>query len=229
MPKAYNKAYRPKQEDNMVTYNLFILDDHPAVVEGVCSLLKKENYNIHCSTVLSDLINYLKNNHLDLLVLDYELRDIPAIEIVPKLRQQQPDLPILIYTMHSEFWIMQMLIKAEVNGIVTKGDKLEEVKKAAYRIMEEQEKYFSPTALNAVLSIMGDQSAKRSLTYNPSPRELEVIELLSNGLTSEEISQELNLSKNTIDTMRKNILLKSGAINVSHLMRIAFIKGWIKS
>lgn len=192
-------------------------------------MLKKENYDIHCSTVLSDLINFLKNNHVDLLVLDYELKDTSAIEIVPKLRQQQPDLPILIYTMHAESWIIQMLIKAEVNGIVTKGDKLDELKKAACRIMEEQEKYFSPTALNAVLSIMGDQSAKRNLTYNPSPRELEVIELLSNGLTSEEISQELNLSKNTIDTMRKNILLKSGAINVSHLMRIAFIKGWIKS
>lgn len=213
----------------MTKYNLFILDDHPAIVEGVCSLLKKENYDIHCSTVLSDLINFLKNNHVDLLVLDYELKDTSAIEIVPKLRQQQPDLPILIYTMHAESWIIQMLIKAEVNGIVTKGDKLDELKKAACKIMEEQEKYFSPTALNAVLSIMGDQSAKRNLTYNPSPRELEVIELLSNGLTSEEISQELNLSKNTIDTMRKNILLKSGAINVSHLMRIAFIKGWIKS
>lgn len=213
----------------MTKYNLFILDDHPAIVEGVCSLLKKENYDIHCSTVLSDLINFLKNNRVDLLVLDYELKDTSAIEIVPKLRQQQPDLPILIYTMHAESWIIQMLIKAEVNGIVTKGDKLDELKKAACRIMEEQEKYFSPTALNAVLSIMGDQSAKRNLTYNPSPRELEVIELLSNGLTSEEISQELNLSKNTIDTMRKNILLKSGAINVSHLMRIAFIKGWIKS
>lgn len=213
----------------MTKYNLFILDDYPAIVEGVCFLLKKENYDIHCSTVLSDLINFLKNNHVDLLVLDYELKDTSAIEIVPKLRQQQPDLPILIYTMHAESWIIQMLIKAEVNGIVTKGDKLDELKKAACRIMEEQEKYFSPTALNAVLSIMGDQSAKRNLTYNPSPRELEVIELLSNGLTSEEISQELNLSKNTIDTMRKNILLKSGAINVSHLMRIAFIKGWIKS
>ena len=213
----------------MTKYNLFILDDHPAIVEGVCSLLKKENYDIHCSTVLSDLINFLKNNHVDLLVLDYELKDTSAIEIVPKLRQQQPDLPILIYTMHAESWIIQMLIKAEVNGIVTKGDKLDELKKAACRIMEEQEKYFSPTALNAVLSIMGDQSAKRNLTYNPSPRELEVIELLSNGLTSEEISQELNLSKNTIDTMRKNILLKSGAINVSHLMRIAFIKVLIKS
>lgn len=213
----------------MTKYNLFILDDHPAIVEGVCFLLKKENYDIHCSTVLSDLINFLKNNRVDLLVLDYELKDTSAIEIVPKLRQQQPDLPILIYTMHAESWIIQMLIKAEVNGIVTKGDKLDELKKAACRIMEEQEKYFSPTALNAVLSIMGDQSAKRNLTYNPSPRELEVIELLSNGLTSEEISQELNLSKNTIDTMRKNILLKSGAINVSHLMRIAFIKGWIKS
>ena len=47
----------------MTKYNLFILDDHPAIVEGVCFLLKKENYDIHCSTVLSDLINFLKNNH----------------------------------------------------------------------------------------------------------------------------------------------------------------------
>ena len=118
----------------MTKYNLFILDDHPAIVEGVCFLLKKENYDIHCSTVLSDLINFLKNNHVDLLVLDYELKDTSAIEIVPKLRQQQPDLPILIYTMHAESWIIQMLIKAEVNGIVTKGDKLDELKKAACRI-----------------------------------------------------------------------------------------------
>lgn len=212
-----------------MTYNIYILDDHPAVVEGITSLLQKDRYIIHSSTSLSGLINHLKSNRLDLLVLDYEVKDVQATDIIPQLRTLQQDLPILIYTMHSECWIMQMLVKAEVNGIVIKGDKLSDMEKAVQSIMEEQEKFFSPTALNSILSIMGSESAKRTLSYSPSPRELEIIELLSRGLTSEEISRKLNLSKNTIDTMRKNILLKSEAVNVSHLMRIAFMKGWIKA
>ena len=106
-------------------------------------------------------------------------------------------------------------------------DKIEEIEKAIHNILHEGNKYYSPTALNVVLSIMGDHSTEKSITYTPSPRENEIIQMLSCGLTSDEIAHKLNLSKNTIDTMRKNILLKSGATNVSHLMRIAFLKGWI--
>jgi DNA-binding NarL/FixJ family response regulator len=112
-------------------------------------------------------------------------------------------------------------------AIVTKNDKIEEIEKAIHNILHEGNKYYSPTALNVVLSIMGDHSTEKSITYTPSPRENEIIQMLSCGLTSDEIAHKLNLSKNTIDTMRKNILLKSGATNVSHLMRIAFLKGWI--
>ena len=110
---------------------------------------------------------------------------------------------------------------------MTKNDKIEEIEKAIHNILHEENKYYSPTALNVVLSIMGDHSTEKSITYTPSPRENEIIQMLSCGLTSDEIAHKLNLSKNTIDTMRKNILLKSGATNVSHLMRIAFLKGWI--
>ena len=103
--------------------------------------------------------------------------------------------------------------------------KIEEIEKGPYTISCTREiKYYSPTALNVVLSIMGDHSTEKSIVYTPSPRENEIIQMLSCGLTSDEIAHKLNLSKNTIDTMRKNILLKSGAANVSHLMRIAFFK-----
>lgn len=135
--------------------------------------------------------------------------------------------PILVYTMHTEFWIIKLLTKAEVSGIITKNDKIEEIEKAIKSILEENSKYYSPTALHIVLSIVGDQSAAKVINYTPSPRENEIIQMLSCGLTSDEIAHKLNLSKNTIDTMRKNILLKSGTTNVSHLMRIAFLKGWI--
>lgn len=129
--------------------------------------------------------------------------------------------------MHTEFWIIKLLIKKEVAGIVSKNDNTSEIKKAIESILLTKNKYYSSTALNIVLSLVGDHSATDSIAYTPSPREKEIINMLSCGYTSEEIAQKLNLSKSTIDTMRKNILLKSGAINVSHLMRLAFIKGWI--
>lgn len=170
----------------------------------------------------------LNSQPCDLLIVDYELDNQTALDILNYLKRKSIHIPVVVYTMHTEFWIIKLLIKAEVSGIVIKNDKTDEITKAVESILVSQNKYYSHTALNIILSIMGDQSVSDSITYVPSPRENEVIDMLSCGLTSDEIAQKLNLSKNTIDTIRKNILLKSGATNVSHLMRIAFIKGWIK-
>lgn len=194
-----------------------------------CTIAGKHNqqYQITTGHHYSELYNYLNDHTPDLLIIDYEIQDKTALDVITYLQKKGVNIPQLIYTMHTEFWIIKLLIKAEVAGIVTKNDKIEEIEKAIHNILHEGNKYYSPTALNVVLSIMGDHSTEKSITYTPSPRENEIIQMLSCGLTSDEIAHKLNLSKNTIDTMRKNILLKSGATNVSHLMRIAFLKGWI--
>lgn len=208
--------------------SIYILDDHPIITEGIAQLLaNNQQYQITTGHHDSELYNYLNDYTPDLLIIDYEIQDKTALDVITYLQKKGMNIPQLIYTMHTEFWIIKLLIKAEVAGIVTKNDKIEEIKKAIHNILHEGNKYYSPTALNVVLSIMGDHSTEKSITYTPSPRENEIIQMLSCGLTSDEIAHKLNLSKNTIDTMRKNILLKSGATNVSHLMRIAFLKGWI--
>ena len=220
--------------------SIYILDDHPIITEGIAQLLaNNQQYQITTGHHDSELYNYLNDHTPDLLIIDYEIQDKTALDVITYLQKKDVNIPQLIYTMHTEFWIIKLLIKAEVAGIVTKNDKIEEIEKAIHNILHEGNKYYSPTALNVVLSIMGDHSTEKSITYTPSPRENEIIQMLSCGLTSEiiqmlscgltsdEIAHKLNLSKNTIDTMRKNILLKSGATNVSHLMRIAFLKGWI--
>lgn len=205
--------------------SIYILDDHPIITEGIAQLLtNNQQYQITTGHHYSELYNYLNDHTPDLLIIDYEIQDKTALDVITYLQKKGVNIPQLIYTMHTEFWIIKLLIKAEVAGIVTKNDKIE---KAIHNILHEGNKYYSPTALNVVLSIMGDHSTEKSITYTPSPRENEIIQMLSCGLTSDEIAHKLNLSKNTIDTMRKNILLKSGATNVSHLMRIAFLKGWI--
>ncbi|MCZ8372407.1 response regulator transcription factor [Phocaeicola acetigenes] len=212
----------------MTQPTLYILDDHPVVAEGLAQLLATEKkYCITTGHHYSELYQYITHTIPDLLILDYELHDKTALDVLAYLRKKEIHIPVIVYTMHTEFWIIKLLIKGEVSGIVIKSDKTEEMSKAVSSILEEQKKFYSSSALNVVLSILGDHSAADSVSYTPSPRENEIINMLSRGLTSDEIAQELNLSKNTIDTMRKNILLKSGAINVSHLMRMAFIKGWI--
>lgn len=208
--------------------SIYILDDHPIITEGIAQLLaNNQQYQITAGHHDSELYNYLNDHTPDLLIIDYEIQDKTALDVITYLQKKGVNIPQLIYTMHTEFWIIKLLIKAEVAGIVTKNDKIEEIEKAIHNILHEGNKYYSPTALNVVLSIMGDHSTEKSITYTPSPRENEIIQMLSCGLTSDEIAHKLNLSKNTIDTMRKDILLKSGATNVSHLMRIAFLKGWI--
>lgn len=208
--------------------SIYILDDHPIITEGIAQLLaNSQQYQITTGHHYSELYNYLNDHTPDLLIIDYEIQDKTALDVITYLQKKDVNIPQLIYTMHTEFWIIKLLIKAEVAGIVTKNDKIEEIGKAIHNILHEGNKYYSPTALNIVLSIMGDHSTAKSIAYTPSPRENEIIQMLSCGLTSDEIAHKLNLSKNTIDTMRKNILLKSGATNVSHLMRIAFLKGWI--
>lgn len=209
--------------------SIYILDNHPIIAEGLKHLLEQENkYQICTGNRPPELYNYLNSQPCDLLIVDYELDNQTALDILNYLKRKSIHIPVVVYTMHTEFWIIKLLIKAEVSGIVIKNDKTDEITKAVESILVSQNKYYSHTALNIILSIMGDQSVSDSITYVPSPRENEVIDMLSCGLSSDEIAQKLNLSKNTIDTIRKNILLKSGATNVSHLMRIAFIKGWIK-
>ncbi len=208
---------------------IFILDDHTAIIKGLESQINAEVYTVYSSIRYCDLIAKIKEETLDLLILDYELMEGTAFDLIPQIRKHQSNLPIIIYTMHDEPWIISMLVKLNVNGIVIKGDRIEEIEKAMKSILEHNEKYFSASALKTVLTILGDNTTKNNLIYSPSPREIDIINLLSKGHTSEDIANDLHLSKNTIDTMRKNILLKSGAINVSHLMRMAFLKGWIKS
>lgn len=208
---------------------LFILDDHVAIAKGLEYTLQCDWLDISQSHKFSDLVKSLKLQQIDLLILDYELNEGVAADMIPLIRKLQPDLPIIIYTMHHEPWIIALLVKLSVNGIIIKSDALHEITIAVSKVIKEKQKYFSPQALNTLLAMAGDSNAKQIAIYTPSPRELEIIDLLSHGMTSDEIAQQLLLSKNTIDTMRKNILLKSEATNVSHLMRIAFMKGWIKS
>lgn len=211
----------------MESYKILILDDHPLIIEGIKHILP--DYDITACSNCSDIVLNVKNNNYNLIILDYELNGCTALDVIPVIRKNNDNIPIVVYTMHSEPWIISSLINLDINGVIIKDDPMNEIVDCIDKVIVKKQYYYSATAIKILLCINGNNNLKNELTYVPSPRELEIIILLSKGLTSEEISNNLNLAKTTVDTVRKNILLKSGAKNVSQLMRFAFINGWIKS
>lgn len=144
--------------------SIYILDDHPIITEGIAQLLaNNQQYQITTGHHDSELYNYLNDHTPDLLIIDYEIQDKTALDVITYLQKKGMNIPQLIYTMHTEFWIIKLLIKAEVAGIVTKNDKIEEIEKAIHNILHEGNKYYSPTALNVVLSIMATILRKNPL------------------------------------------------------------------
>lgn len=211
-------------------YRILLADDHQAITEGMRHELEKELDCLTIHTVSNDssLFYELKQEAYDMLFLDYELGTANAVETLPKVRLLAPDIRIVIYTMHDKPWIIMQLIKFQVNGILIKGESLDDLPRAVESVLFENENYYSKVVYTLLLSQAGDNCSRSKLTYAPSPREREIINLLSEGYTSEKIAQKLFLSKNTVETMRKNILSKSGALNVSHLIRMAFLNTWIE-
>lgn len=210
-----------------MNYSIVVLDDHEAVSKAISGIFERKAYQVATSKSALELLALLHKESYDLLILDYEIGTQNAIDLIPQIRSLQTELPILIYTMHSEPWIISLLIKLGVKGIIDKNENIQELEYAVNKILCDKERHYSPAMLKIILNIMGDNTIKTEIVYKPSPREKEIINLLSQGYTSSQISEQLYLSKNTIDTIRKNILLKSGALNVSHLMRMAFLQGWI--
>lgn len=210
-----------------MNYSIVVLDDHEAVSKAISGIFESQSYQVATSKSSLELLSLLQKQSYDLLILDYEIGTQNAIDIIPQIRSLQEELPILIYTMHSEPWIVSLLVKLGVKGIIDKNENIQELEYAVNKILSQNERHYSPAMLKIILNIMGDDTIKTGLVYKPSPREKEIINLLSQGYTSSQISEKLYLSKNTVDTFRKNILLKSGALNVSHLMRMAFLQGWI--
>ena len=92
--------------------HIYILDDHPIIAEGLAKLLTlEEKYQITIGKHYSELYNYIDNQTPSLLIIDYELQDKTVLELLPYLHKKIPQTPVLIYTMHTEFWIIKQLIK----------------------------------------------------------------------------------------------------------------------
>ncbi|MFN8431593.1 MAG: response regulator transcription factor [Spirosomataceae bacterium] len=202
---------------------IFVLDDHEIFLNGLVKLLE-DTFDVRGSfTCSEDLLRALNTETVEVLVLDVQLPEISAEELLQKIRTDFPSQKIIYLTLLRGTRMIQKLQKFGIQGYVLKNAPTEELLKGIKSVAGGQT-YFS----KEIDSINNDDDLKNTLTFPNnkvedilSPREVEILKLVCEEMSSSEIAAKLFLSVSTVDTHRKNILIKLGVSNTVGLVKYA--------
>lgn len=202
---------------------VFIVDDHPIVRQGLRMLIEQDHEFTICgeSDTAQDTIHQLLTHTPDILLTDISLKESNGLELVKDIRQQNPNLPILVFSIHDESIYAERALSAGANGYVMKQEDPDLLLCALHKVLD-GEIHLSPKMTSQLLKQLSTsrtvtQSTQVDFVGNLSDRELEVFELIGQGLSTRKIADQLNLSIKTIETYRAHIKNKFNLSDSSEL------------
>jgi DNA-binding NarL/FixJ family response regulator len=204
-----------------------VVDDHVFMRELICATLSRmsSRYKVldHVGTA-AEAIAACREHEPDLLILDVHLPDGDGINAVPELRRVAPSTRILLCTAFASEDRIADALRSGADGFVEKTNTWSDFLDAVDRVSR-GERCFRSTCVAVPLSAPKAPAApKPSL----SPREREILALIAEGSTSKEIGAKLNISVQTVETHRGNLMSKLGTHNVAGLVLFAVRNGFIK-
>tara|TARA_B100001250_G_scaffold230428_1_gene197804 strand:- start:145 stop:783 length:639 start_codon:yes stop_codon:yes gene_type:complete len=195
-------------------HKIIIIDDHQIFGEGFCSLLEANNYNV--KRVFQEpvkALNYIKKNKTDIVFSDINMPKINGIDLIEKIKKINDEIKIIIISMYSEKSIINQAFKKNADGYLGKNCSLDDIKKAIKNSFSDK-KAKNLFIENETL----DAKDPFSLKYKLTKREKEIIDNILDQKSNSEIGDALSISKRTVETHRKNIMLK---LNVKNSIGIA--------
>jgi DNA-binding NarL/FixJ family response regulator len=201
----------------MEKINILIVDDHPMVLEGMNSLLSKINYlNIAgIATNAFEAMNIIKKSAVQVAIVDINLPDINGIELTKKIKTEYPDIKVLAMSTFKERSYISQMIQNGASGYLVKSASKEEIEEAILSAYEG--KLYLSLDINSVDVNASLQTQLPAI----STREKEVLGLIADGLTNHQIAAQLFISLHTVESHRKNLLIKFEANNTATLIKLA--------
>lgn len=195
---------------------VFIVDDHYMVIEGNRSLLQNEKgieWMGHATNADSCLA-FLKNQQPDVILMDINMPGKSGIDLCKEIKEKFPAVFVIGLSTFNQLSYIQKMMDNGASGYVLKNATQQEILEAITTVTKGQN-YLSLEAARVLRS--DDSTCNIVLTR----REKEVLELITDGLTNNEIAQQLFISVTTVETHRKNLLIKCKAKNVAALVKVA--------
>ncbi len=206
--------------DQMV--KILLVDDHQIFLDGLKALLQDEPLLEITSAVSNGqaALDYLSRNQIDLVILDISMPLMSGSELNRQIKQKYPHIKTLALTSHGDNKMISELTQSKVNGYLLKDTEKSELLEAIHKVSEGGQ-YFSEHVKEVVLENFfspKDDPSKPEL----SNREIEILRLIAEEFTAQEIADKLFISQHTVNTHRKNLLSKLHVKNVAGLVKYAY-------
>lgn len=204
---------------------VFLADDHQMFRQGLRTLLEAAS-DIEVVGEASDGQTSLRNIEKlqpDVAVLDIAMPGLTGIEVAKRLAKSVPQTKIMILTMHADTFFAVEALRAKVLGFMLKEESITHLVNAIHKVMQGETVVSAPLE-EAVFRELHSHQAGKSTSHPVNPltaRETEILQLVAEGLTNQEIAGMLFISPSTVDTHRKNIMSKLDIHSVAGLVKYA--------
>lgn len=200
---------------------VFIVDDHYMVIEGIRSLLQNEKGIewLGHATNAESCLSFLRHQQPDIILMDISMPDKNGIDLCKEVKEKYPSVFIIGLSTFNQQSFIQKMMDNGASGYVLKNASQEELMEAL-RTVAKGKTYLS----DDVSEVLKKQDESEVVLTR---REKEVLELVAEGMTNNEIGAKLFISPSTVDTHRNNLIAKFEAKNTASLIRLAAQKKFI--
>jgi len=205
----------------MTQYNIVLADDHQVVINGLKLMLEAETALNVEQTInqLKDILPTLRQIQPDLLFLDVNMNGEHTFEVIPEIKATFPNLKIIVFTSYDAAAFRKEAVRLGVHAFLTKNADEAQIKRTIYRVLaNDGQKTILPLQKEGATL----QKDKFSIENTLSERELEILILVAQGNNSQQIAEQIFLSKHTVQWHRKNIIAKLGLKSASEMIQFAY-------
>jgi DNA-binding NarL/FixJ family response regulator/HPt (histidine-containing phosphotransfer) domain-containing protein len=205
-------------------FKVFVVDDHPLILEGLVRLLNLQPDLKLCgqASTAHQALKVIPKLKPDLVILDITLAGSDGMGLIKDMKLRSLKSFILVLSMHDELLYAERALKAGAKGYIMKHQSPKELLKAVHHILD-GEIYLSETMESKMLHKIASSSSRENTfpEASLSDRELQTFQLIGQGRGTREIASELNISPKTVESYRAHIKVKMNLRNAHELTQHA--------
>jgi DNA-binding NarL/FixJ family response regulator len=210
----------------MNPYRILIIDDHPLVRSGICTVLELDDDLEVCGEAedSTSALEAIERLQPDLALVDISLKGgTSGLELVKSIRQKYPDLKTLAVSMHDEETYALRALKAGAQGYVMKQEGIEKIREAIRCVLAGRT-FLSESMTQTAVDHLGSGGVPRDDSPSSvlSDRELELFELTGQGKEIADIARIMNISPRTVEVHRSHIKKKLGLKTSTEIFQCAY-------
>lgn len=198
---------------------VFIVDDHEIFRNGLKLVFSKNNEMEIVGEAGSgeEFLRTMDTNDFDVVLMDIKMKGLSGIETTEKAIGKNPDIKVLVLSTFGEEEFLHQIINVGAKGFLLKNVNKETLF-GAIKLVHGNQNYFSPELLPFFTNKFIDADKANNSETVLTKRELEILELIGEGCSNDEIADKLFISKRTVDTHKNNLISKTGSKNIVRLL-----------